>query len=246
MNPQQDRTIKLALSERFVSLQGEGRLTGVPSAFLRVAGCNMRCVWCDTPEASWEPEGESQTIAEIIAWVRSTGLRHVVLTGGEPMLFDAVGLLVATLRAMGMHVTIETAGTISREWPVDLLSLSPKLANSTPTDDPRDPDGRLAARHEKVRCELSPLRRLLRSAHARGTPLQLKFVVSTPSDLVEIEELLDRLDLLTASENVLLMPEGVTTPEPADVEWIVAACLERGWRYTHRLHIELFGNTRGT
>lgn len=238
--------LKLPISELFVSLQGEGKLTGVPSAFIRVAGCNMRCVWCDTPEASWAPKGENQTIGDVLAWVRATGVRHAVLTGGEPMLFDAVGPLAQALKEQGMHLTIETAGTINRDWPIDLLSLSPKLENSTPTGDPRDPDGKLAVRHEHVRCNLTPMRQLVRSAQARGIAVQLKFVVSMQGDLGEIETLLDRLGSEIASENVLLMPEGVATPEPERVAWVARACIERGWRYAHRLHIELFGNTRGT
>ncbi len=235
----------LPISEAFVSLQGEGKLTGVPSAFIRVAGCNMRCVWCDTPEASWDAKGEPKGVNELVSWVRSTGLRHAVLTGGEPMLFESLGALAAQLRGLGVHVTIETAGTIDRDWPIDLLSLSPKLANSAPIDDPRDPKRVWEARHEAVRADITPLCRLLRRAANRGTEVQLKFVVTQAADLTEIESLLGRVGPVNPAD-VLLMPEGTTNPDPSAIGWVVEACRDRGYRYAHRLHIELFGHARGT
>jgi 7-carboxy-7-deazaguanine synthase len=78
------------ISETFVSIQGEGKLAGVPSYFVRVSGCNLRCAWCDTPYASWEPDGGARTIDRVVEEARSAasrGVRHAVLTGGEPMMF---------------------------------------------------------------------------------------------------------------------------------------------------------------
>jgi len=124
--------VKLRIQERFVSVQGEGALVGVPSSFVRVSGCNLRCVWCDTPRTSWAPEGEPAPIPELLDWC-AQGPRHVVVTGGEPLLFDATADLCRGLRARGHHVTIETAGTVLGEGiEADLLSISPKLAHSTP------------------------------------------------------------------------------------------------------------------
>ncbi|HYW79240.1 MAG TPA: 7-carboxy-7-deazaguanine synthase QueE, partial [Thermoguttaceae bacterium] len=74
----------MRIAELFQSIQGEGRLTGTESVFVRVAGCNLRCSFCDTPYASWSPEGQGMSIEQIIARVESFGTRHVVLTGGEP------------------------------------------------------------------------------------------------------------------------------------------------------------------
>lgn len=237
---------KVLISERFVSLQGEGKLTGVPSAFIRFAGCNMRCAWCDTPYASWEPQGQRVELTELVEWVAGTGVRHVVLTGGEPMLFDGIEPLSVALNAAGMHLTVETAGTIYRELPIHLLSLSPKLSNSTPLNDPRDPLGVWAARHEAVRSDLEPLQRLLERAARESMPVQLKFVVSQPSDLEEIHTLLKDLGVPVQAEDILLMPEGTAVPSVERTRWVVEACLAHGYRYAHRLHIELFGNTRGT
>lgn len=231
----------LPISETFVSIQGEGKLTGVPSWFCRVAGCNLRCAWCDTPYASWDPKGAQRPVADLLAEARSSGVGHAVLTGGEPMIFDAIAGMARGLADMGVHVTIETAGTVHRAVHCDLLSLSPKLANSTPTGDPRDPSGALAQRHEERRLNFDAMHALLANFPQR----QLKFVVASPDDLAEIEAILTKLPEV-APIDVLLMPEGVTRPDPAGLGWLVEACVTRGWRYCHRLHIELFGNRRGT
>ncbi|MEM1165114.1 MAG: 7-carboxy-7-deazaguanine synthase QueE [Planctomycetota bacterium] len=235
----------LPIAETFRSIQGEGVLVGVPSFFIRVSGCNLRCGWCDTPYASWSPEGRARSIDELAAEATASGVGHVVLTGGEPMLFDAIEPLSGQLRARGMHITIETAGTIHRgpdRLACDLMSLSPKLASSAPSaDDPRDPDGRWRARHEATRHDLAPVQRLIDDYLAR----QLKFVVTSPADLDEIDEVLDRLTSWSPSE-VLLMPEGVVAPAPGQHDWVIDACAHRGWRYCPRVHITLFGNTRGT
>ncbi|MCW5776728.1 MAG: 7-carboxy-7-deazaguanine synthase QueE [Phycisphaeraceae bacterium] len=231
----------IPVAETFLSIQGEGKLTGVPSYFVRVSGCNLRCVWCDTPYASWSPEGEAVEIGELVRGAESCGVRHAVVTGGEPMIFAQVTALTRALREAGLHVTVETAGTVHREVACDLLSLSPKLGNSTPVGDPRDPSGEWAARHGVRRLNLPVLQRLIDEHPDR----QVKFVVSSPADLHEIDDLLSQLSGLAPSD-IMLMPEGITVPDPVSVRWAVNECLRRGWRYCHRLHVELFGNTRGT
>jgi len=232
---------RIPVAETFLSIQGEGKLTGVPSYFVRVSGCNLRCAWCDTPYASWSPEGGAVEIAEVVRRASAGGARHAVVTGGEPMIFPQIAALTRALREAGLHVTIETAGTVHRDVACDLMSLSPKLRNSTPVGDPRDPRGEWAARHEARRLNLPVLERLIDEHPDR----QVKFVVSSPADLPEIDALLARLRGL-APADVMLMPEGTTVPDPGSVRWAVDECLRRGWRYCHRLHVELFGNTRGT
>lgn len=230
------------ISETFVSVQGEGKLTGTPSWFVRFSGCNLRCAWCDTPYASWSPEGGKRSVESLVEEARASGVAHAVVTGGEPMIFPQVAPLTQALRDAGLHITIETAGTVDQpEAHADLLSLSPKLANSTPVDDPRDPSGAWAARHEERRLNVPVLNALIERLPER----QLKFVVSAPGDLAEIESLLGQLSGW-APGDVMLMPEGVQTPDPSRVRWVARACIERGWRYCARLHIELFGDTRGT
>src|SRR5438552_11309707 len=122
----------MKVAEIFYSIQGEGKLTGVPSVFIRTSGCNLRCVWCDTPYASWNPEGENLSADEIIQKAIAFGARHTVITGGEPMIMPEIRALCAGLKEAGRHVTIETAATVFEHVQVDLASLSPKLSNSTP------------------------------------------------------------------------------------------------------------------
>ena len=233
------------ISETFVSLQGEGALVGTPSWFCRFSGCNLRCTWCDTPYASWKPEGVKRTPGELAEEAIASGVRHAVLTGGEPMIFPQLRPLCERLTAAGMHVTIETAGTVDREIPFDLMSLSPKLSNSTPTADPRDPSGAWAQRHEARRLDFDALQTLIDRSSLPGRARQFKFVVTGRDDLAEIDDLLARLDRWKPEE-IFLMPEGVSVPSPDSVRWVVELCTRRGWRYGHRLHIELFGDTRGT
>lgn len=239
----------IPIAETFTSIQGEGKLAGVPSYFVRTSGCNLRCAWCDTPYASWNPEGVPRPVRDLADEARGSGVRFAVITGGEPLMFPALPALARALRDVGMHVTIETAGTMvppgfgaDERLACDLLSLSPKLSNSTPArDDPRDASGAWRERHEARRIDLGALQRLIDQHPER----QLKFVVREPGDVAEIEALLARLRGV-APADVMLMPEGVVRPAPEHLAWITRTCVERGWRYAHRLHIELFGNRRGT
>lgn len=207
-----------------------------------MAGCNLRCGWCDTPYASWSPEKTVRGVDELIAEAKSSGVVHAVLTGGEPMMFGELVALSRGLAEAGMHITVETAGTLTLPGlACDLMSLSPKLANSTPTDDPRDPDGVWAKRHEERRLNFDSINELMASSPDR----QLKFVVQSPSDLVEIESVLGEIRGYKPCD-VMLMPEGVSVPDPDDIRWVVEACIERGWSYCPRVHVQLFGNRRGT
>jgi len=230
------------ISEIFHSIQGEGLLLGVPSVFVRTSGCNLRCRWCDTPYASWNPEGVTMSIPAIIKQVRAYNCRHVVLTGGEPMIAAEIHELAAGLRAVGLHITIETAATLPPAGiACDLASLSPKLANSTPD---LDQAGAWRDRHESTRLQPEFIRTWL-----ENYPAQLKFVVSAVTDLPEIETLLAEIGTVPSftRDRVLLMPEGTDLETLRDRGPLLAEiCLEHGFRYAPRLQIELFGNTRGT
>src|SRR5688572_24617647 len=107
----------MKVSELFYSIQGEGKLVGVPSVFVRASGCNLRCTWCDTPYASWDPEGEEVAVDEIVRRIAALGEggatgKHVVVTGGEPMIMQDVVALCDALKERGHHITIETAATV--------------------------------------------------------------------------------------------------------------------------------------
>ena len=235
------QTSTLRISETFTSIQGEGKLTGVPSFFVRTSGCNLRCTWCDTPYASWAPEGDTRTLASIVDEASRSGVAHAVLTGGEPMLFDEIEPLAAALRDAGMHITIETAGTIMRDIACDLMSISPKLANSTPIQDPRDELGAWAKRHEQRRLNPQALRALWEGPWER----QCKFVVTGASDIDEIRSVIAMLGEHNPAD-IMLMPEGTETPSDELRDLTQRLCVEHRYRYCTRLHIDLYGDTRGT
>ena len=232
----------MRISEIFYSVQGEGTLTGVPSVFIRTSGCNLRCTWCDTPYASWSPEGPEMTLESILAEVAKHPARHVVVTGGEPMIAKGIRELITMLQAQRKHVTIETAGTVSPGGlRVDLASLSPKLANSTPGEDKAG--AAWVHRHEQTRLQPAVLREWLETA----LDYQLKFVISGEADLSEARAVVASIGIPVPPEKVLLMPEGISLETMRSrYPLLVKACLTHGYRLSPRLHIELFGNKRGT
>jgi len=230
----------MLISEIFYSLQGEGELTGVPSVFVRTSGCNLRCTWCDTPYASWNPEGQPRSVAQILAAIQEHPARHVVLTGGEPMIAKDVRTLANEIRQLGHHITIETAATVAPEGiACDLVSMSPKLLNSAP-DATRHPTWH--KRHEATRWRPEVVR-----AWVDGYAYQFKFVVTSPADVDELEGMLAKVGREIPRHKVLLMPEARSLEVMRErASWLAELCKARGYRYAHRLHVELWGNRRGT
>jgi 7-carboxy-7-deazaguanine synthase len=226
----------MKIAEIFYSIQGEGMLAGVPSVFVRTSGCNLRCTWCDTPYASWKPQGEDLSLDAILGDVRLRSAGHVVITGGEPMIQEEIVKLTERLRDLALHITIETAGTVFQPVICDLMSISPKLANSTPHE---RQGGRWAARHDRLRYQPDVIKKLM-----EGYPYQLKFVVSDPGDLAEIQTILTEVN--ADRSRVILMAEGIT-PESLHerAHWLVDLCKREHFRYGPRLHIDLFGNQPG-
>ena len=233
--------------EVFYALQGEGPRAGRPSTFVRLAACNLWCVWCDTPY-TWRftdahPHTDDvvfqrsvevvTTTAEAVAdRVAALGCPSVVLTGGEPLLQDKALVVLLTLlreRAGVTEVDFETNGTLVPSAEVlertDLFVVSPKLANSE------------VPLHKRITPALESL-----AATPKAT---FKFVVSTQADLEEVDGLVARLSL--APRRVFLMPEGRSSEAlRAHTPWVASACLERGYQLSDRLHVHLSGDTRGT
>jgi 7-carboxy-7-deazaguanine synthase len=233
----------MRIAEIFRSLQGEGRFTGTDSLFVRFSGCNLRCRFCDTRYASWSPEGEDLSLEQVLAQLvgldpsPDAPVRHAVVTGGEPLLFDEVVPLCRALRGQGRHVTIETAGTRYRPVACDLMSISPKLAHSTPT--PRESPA-WAVRHESARHVPEAMRRLLAEYD-----YQLKFVVHRPEDCREVEAYLAEFPQVDR-RRVWLMPEGVDVEELAErARWLEPYCAAAGLHFCPRRQIEWFGSRRG-
>ena len=225
----------MKFSELFHTIQGEGQLIGVPSVFFRTSYCNLRCVWCDTPYTSWKPEDRNISVAESVDAISQYGCKHVVITGGEPFIQARELMeLCCELDKRGHHITIETNATLFAAVPAHLISMSPKLRNSNPPT-----DNRFFKRHERGRIRPDVIRKFLDQY-----PCQVKFVVDTPEDLAEIQALQTEVDI--PAETILLMPQGTT---PAVLrqkqEWLVDLCKENGYRYSPRVHVDIWGDKRG-
>ena len=228
----------MKINEIFYSIQGEGKLAGVPSIFIRTTGCNLRCIWCDSPSTSWEPVGHTMDIDQVLDRMSDFASTYAVLTGGEPMITQGVEELTRRLKEGGYHLTIETAATVWKDVVCDLASISPKLGSSTPW---ARSEARHADAHESHRLNIDVIRRFMAMPD-----YQLKFVVDAPEDLTEIESILTRLAPIEPG-NVLLMPQGVTQEEIASRSpWVAELCKQRGYRFCPRLQISLYGNTPGT
>jgi len=219
----------LRIAELFYSIQGEGSLVGVPSFFIRTSGCNLRCSWCDTPYTSWQPEGVEMGLDRILDEVRAHPTRHVVVTGGEPLIQRRqIAPFVSALKGQGFRFEIETNGTVLPGELGDLIdqwNVSPKLRNSGNEGLERMPEA------------------ALRDFAARGNAF-FKFVVCDPGDLEEVEEFRARFDVPPI--RVVLMPEGTTAAAlNARSPWLAEICAERGYRFSSRLHILIWGDKRG-
>jgi 7-carboxy-7-deazaguanine synthase len=177
---------------------------------------------------------------QIVAEVIKHPAQHCVLTGGEPMIAKGIRDLAHALRAVGKHITIETAGTVMPdEISCDLASLSPKLSNSAP--DQRLPDA-WRQKHEQLRWQPEIIREWI----SRYT-YQLKFVVTSARDIEEIQLLLREVNQIIPPSKVLLMPEGTSAGViRGRDETLVELCKRNGYRYCNRLHVDLFGHKRGT
>lgn len=232
----------MIINEIFYSLQGEGFLAGVPSVFVRLAGCPLRCRWCDTKYAWDEKAGQDYTIAEIVQTVlrkKSPGQQNqskfVVVTGGEPMINSDLPQLVRQLKTADKHITIETAGiAFIPDLACNLMSISPKLSNSAPTD------SELAAIHEDSRLDIAVLRKLI-----DNYKYQLKFVIDSQDDLPEIQQTLEKIGNVD-SKKVMLMPQAVTRDSLLTKSQMVAdMCKRTGFAFCQRLQVLLWNNQKG-
>lgn len=216
----------MLISEIFYSIQGEGELVGVPSVFVRCAGCNLECDWCDTKYAWDENDSLSLSVTEIAERAGEFSASYCVLTGGEPMIAEDIHSLASTLRADGMHLTIETNATVAPDGiACDLASLSPKLSNSN---------------------TVKPIQIDIAQEWVDRYDCQLKFVVQKEEDISEITDFLLRLKPGIAGSRVFLMPEGGDAATvAARSEMVVELCGKHGYRFGQRLHLQLFDGKRG-
>jgi len=263
----------LPIIDCFVSLQGEGKYTGYPSLFIRVSGCNLRCCFqgsiCDTAYSSFRPEKGHYTkddVVELLA--KYPMLEDIVITGGEPMMYqEGLGDLMEYIELITdrhFQVTVETNGTIAPdpnytfEQYVSLYSISPKLKTSVPVphkvyniphpDHRQDPvmfDEDTVEKYNNTRRNIQALVAMMESAD-----YQLKFVYSNKESLEDIDDLLQAIEdtygNAPSPESIMLMPEGTTVEQLDRVSKEAAAvCIERGYHFSDRLHIRIWGDKRG-
>jgi 7-carboxy-7-deazaguanine synthase len=228
----------MRIAELYESIQGEGLLTGTKSVFVRASGCNLRCWYCDTPYASWRPEGEDWPVDELVAQIESYGCDHVVLTGGEPMLFAEMLPLCERLRELDKHITIETAGTLYLPVECDLMSICPKTRRSGPSS---EQNAKWAARHERARHVPEVIRQLVERYE-----YQFKFVIDRRDDCDDVELYLQEFPEIDRSR-VMLMPQGTEIgPLDEKADWLEPFCTAAGLQFCPRRQIEWFGSRRGT
>jgi 7-carboxy-7-deazaguanine synthase len=233
----------MRIIEIFSSRQGEGLWTGEPSAFVRLGGCHLHCRFCDTPYAAWDCEpGQLLGIDAIVERVVSLQQPHVVITGGEPLLFPETIALTERFDALGFKITIETSGTLEQPVRTHLMSISPKLSNSMPNPaiDPSVTDA-IIRRHEENRKKIDAITSFIERYN-----YQIKFVVNTSDDLSEIEQFIQKFPKIEPSR-VLLMPQGVTRDALTEREaWLRPYAKSRGYVFCQRMQIFWYGNQRGT
>ena len=225
----------MVINEIFYSLQGEGFLAGVPSVFVRFAGCPLRCLWCDTKYAWDQKAGQDYSIDKIAQTIKQWSCKFIVITGGEPMINSDLPKLVQQLKTADKHITIETAGiAYIPDLACDLMSISPKLSNSNP----KDPV--LAKIHKDSRLDLAVLGKLIDSYQ-----FQLKFVVDSEVDLPEIQQTLEKLGNVD-TKKVMLMPQAATRDELlAKSPMVAEMCKQTGFAFSQRLQILLWNNQKG-
>jgi 7-carboxy-7-deazaguanine synthase len=225
----------MRIAEFFQSIQGEGEFAGTPSVFVRTTGCNLRCWFCDTPYTSWEPEGTHESWQQLAERILACDCLHVVVTGGEPLLQPDIVPLTECLARAGRFVTIETAGTVHRPAHAALMSISPKRPNSTPSD------ALWSKRHDALRDRIDVVSQMTREYR-----YQLKYVIDSPEDVTDVDVHVARIGGITP-DRVFLMPQGTDVSELREkTEWLQGEAARRGYSVSPRLHIELFGNRRGT
>lgn len=231
--------------EIFASLQGEGPSAGMPVAFLRLSRCNLACTWCDTAY-TWRFEGDNRPhrdgvafdrkanqlrmeVAEVAARIEALGQKRLVITGGEPLL--QAGKLAELLELLGdTSVEIETNGTVAAparlDIRVDQYNVSPKLAHS---GNPAE----LALIPERL------------DGYATDPRAFFKFVIARPQDVDEVRALDRRYRFRPG--HVFLMAEGTDSATLRErAKWLAPLCLEHGYRLSDRMHIHLYGDSRGT
>ncbi len=223
----------MRVTETFISIQGEGPNTGQPAFFLRLAGCNLACSWCDSPY-SWK-KGEitftDLDIMDIAAEINRSGVRVLVITGGEPLLYQDDIVRLISLVDVNIFIEIETNGTIKPQEGLGLqigrFNVSPKLASSG---------------NPKEKLDMTTLPSFYNQDTSKA-PI-FKFVISSLQDFIEVDKLVQEHGL--EARDIWLMPEGTTRDTQLNnMEYIVNECISRGYNFCSRLHVLIWNDKLG-
>ncbi len=227
--------MNIKVCEMFQSIQGEGILQGIPSVLIRLVGCNLSCDWCDTKDVLYKGNYFTLNEQELLERLSQYNSKYIIITGGEPTLFEQLGQLISVLQNRGYHITVETNGTINTKIDCDLLSISPKLSNSIPksikSKEQRED-------YNQKRINIKAIR-----SYIRNNNYQIKFVVrDMQEDFDEIKELLDELGEYD-KERILIMPQAASIEQLNKVQAeIVRLCILNNMRYANRLQLQIWRN----
>ncbi len=208
-------TITFPIIEIFYSLQGEGKLAGVPSTFIRLAGCNLRCPWCDTKYAWSYSHTERLAVDKILNRVSQFSTNYIVITGGEPLIHRNLHILLKLLSAKDFHITVETNGSLYRKFHCDLLSLSPKIPYKN--------------------YKPNTLKRLI----SQCDDYQVKLLVADKNDIADVFEFENRFRFIDR-KRIYLMPRSDNYSEYIRIARKVSRlALKYNFNFTPRLQLEL-------
>lgn len=227
--------MNIKVCEIFQSIQGEGILQGIPSVLVRLVGCNLSCDWCDTKEVLNTDNYITLNEQELLECLSKYHCKYIIITGGEPTLFESLEELICLLQKQGYHITVETNGTINTEIHCDLISISPKLSNSIPKSIKSKEQ---IIQYNQKRINIEAIR-----CYMRNNNYQIKFVVrDMQEDFDEIKEILDELGEYD-EERILIMPQASSIEQLNEVQAeIVRLCILNNMRYANRLQLQVWRN----
>lgn len=227
--------MNINVCEMFYSIQGEGILEGIPSVLVRLVGCNLCCDWCDTKDIMNKENYVTLNENELLERLSMYQCKYVIITGGEPTLFQSLEQLICLLQKHGYHITVETNGTIKTKIHCNLISISPKLSNSIPKS--IRSEEQLKSYNQK-RINIDAIR-----YHMRNGNYQIKFVVrDMQEDFDEIKEILSEIGEYD-EERILIMPQAASVEQLNEMQAkIVRLCIINKMRYANRLQLQVWGN----
>ncbi len=210
----------MIINEIFLSVQGEGIYTGVPSVFVRVAGCNLNCPWCDSAYAKSDESGTEISNSSLLEQIQEYNVEHVVITGGEPTIYaEELKDLCGKLNSLRKKITIETNSTIYVDCNPHLLSLSPKLYQGWDED-------------------------ILKKNLSKNCDIQIKIVVDSIEEAVDALKRIEKFNI--EKEKIFLMPNAVTRDKHIrGAAWLVPFCCKNNVRFGGRLQTLLWNSEKG-